>query len=118
MEQSVFYHEVAYRTDSLQVSVRWMSVARWCDNPEHLQELWMICRDTAAFMVPPAEAEDPAWRQSLWARLQEIFPQALRQLLEMSGGTVLRNQLSRGDVYAGAVLHSLLKSWLLQYSRI
>ncbi|EDV2692585.1 TPA: hypothetical protein LT061_004965 [Salmonella enterica subsp. enterica serovar Blitta] len=117
MEQSVFYREVAHRTECLQVSVSWMAVARWCDSPENQEVLWQICRDTAAFMVPPAEGGEPAWRKALWARLQETSPDALRQLLALSGGAVLHKQLARGEVYAGAVLHSLLKSWLSQYGR-
>ncbi|EAM2233625.1 hypothetical protein NF320_004315 [Salmonella enterica] len=55
MEKSVFYREVAHRTECLQMSVSRMAVARWCDSPEHREALWQICRDTAAFMVPPAE---------------------------------------------------------------
>ncbi|EDX7690395.1 hypothetical protein C4W02_004531, partial [Salmonella enterica subsp. enterica serovar Oranienburg] len=113
----MFYREVAHRTECLQMSVSRMAVARWCDSPEHREALWQICRDTAAFMVPPAEDGEPAWRKALWARLQETSPDALRQLLALSGGAVLRNQVARGEVYAGAVLHSLLKSWLSQYGR-
>ncbi|EBQ4756760.1 hypothetical protein LE36_25470 [Salmonella enterica subsp. diarizonae] len=117
MEHSAFYREVEHRTDCLQMSVSRMAVARWCDSPENQQQLWLLCRDTAAFMVPPEEGGEAAWRKALWERLQETSPDALRQLLSLSGGAVLRKQLARGEVYAGAVLHSLLKSWQSQYGR-
>ncbi|EKB2676929.1 hypothetical protein ONW92_004085 [Salmonella enterica] len=117
MEKSVFYREVAHRTECLQISVPRMTVAQWCDSPEHQEVLWQICRDTAPFMVPPEEGEDPAWRKALWTLLSVEYPDVLTQFLTLSGAPVLRNQLARGEVYAGAVLHSLLKSWLSQYSR-
>ncbi|HAG0018024.1 TPA: hypothetical protein G8O67_005455 [Salmonella enterica] len=117
MEHSDFYREVVHRTDRLQLSVSWMAVARWCDSPENLQHLCQLCRETESFMTPPAEVGEPSWRKALWVRLQETSPDALRQLLALSGGAALRRQLARGEVYAGAVLHCLLKSWLLQYGR-
>ncbi|HGB4328367.1 TPA: hypothetical protein ACIVHT_004820, partial [Salmonella enterica subsp. enterica serovar Birkenhead] len=33
----------------------------------------------------------------------------------LSGSSVLKRQAARGELYAGAVLHSLLKGWLQEY---
>ncbi|HFJ2164464.1 TPA: hypothetical protein ACGTPM_004716 [Salmonella enterica] len=112
MEQSEFYREVRHRTDCLQVSVNRMALKRWCESPEHLRQLREICRDTVVFMLPPSEGQSQEWRREVWAHLERVYPETLKQLLSLSGGKELRHQAARGEQYAGAVLHSLLKEWL------
>ncbi|ECC9217016.1 hypothetical protein DSB34_22750 [Salmonella enterica subsp. enterica] len=114
-EPAQFLNEVRHRTEGLVLSVRQMEVARWCRRAGHASQLREMCRDTVGFMVPPEEGRDGAWRQALWARVAAEYPDALKTLLSLSGGPVLRHQLEQGEMYAGAVLHSLLRRWLEQY---
>ncbi|EGT7584692.1 hypothetical protein OP853_004549 [Salmonella enterica] len=115
MEQSEFYREVRHRAACLQVSVNRRALKRWCDSPEHGRQLREIYRGTVPFMLPPEEGRDQIWRREAWAYLEQEYPEALKQLLSLAGIGVLKRQAARGDLYAGAVLHSLLKGWLQEY---
>ncbi|EHI3196205.1 hypothetical protein J9Z47_003943 [Salmonella enterica] len=115
MEQNEFYREVRHRVDCLQVSVNRMALKRWCNDPEHRRQLREICYDAMAFMLPPEEGRDLAWRREAWAHLERVYPETLKQLLSLSGGKELSHQAVRGERYAGAVLYSLLKEWLEEY---
>lgn len=112
MEQNGFYREVRHRADCLQVSVNRMALKRWCDSPEHRRQLREVCRGTVPFMLPPEEGRQQTWRREAWAYLEQEYPETLEQLLSLSGSSVLKRQAARGELYAGAVLHSLLKGWL------
>lgn len=114
---ALFYREVTHRVRWLEVSVLQMAVAEWCREPEHIRALWGVCRDTVAFMVPPSEENSQAWRGEVWSWLSETWPDALKALLLLSGSSVLRHQGEQGEVYAGAVLHCLLKGWLEQHGK-
>ncbi|HGB4871149.1 TPA: hypothetical protein ACIVK9_005083 [Salmonella enterica subsp. enterica serovar Muenchen] len=104
-----------HRVDCLQVSVNRMALKRWCNDPEHRRQLREICHDAMAFMLPPEEGRDQTWRREAWSYLEQEYPEALKQLLSLSGSSVLKRQAARGELYAGAVLHSLLKGWLQEY---
>ncbi|EIO3283120.1 hypothetical protein LQI46_005052, partial [Salmonella enterica] len=103
MEQNEFYQEVRHRVVCLQVSVNRMALKRWCDSPEHRWQLREICRGTVPFMLPPEEGQDQTWRREAWAYLEQEYPEALKQLLSLSGSTVLKRQAARGELYACAV---------------
>ncbi|EKF3854796.1 hypothetical protein OZL72_001702 [Salmonella enterica] len=115
MEQNEFYREVRRRAACLQVSVDRMALRRWCDSPEHCRQLREICRGTVPFMLPPEAGLDQMWRREAWAYLEREYPETLKQLLSLAGSSVLKRQAARGELYDGAVLHSLLKGWLQEY---
>ncbi|HHR4204887.1 TPA: hypothetical protein ACS509_004811 [Salmonella enterica] len=114
-EPAEFLREVSHRTACLALSVQQMSVLSWLREPEHIRQLREMCRETVAFMVPPEAGASQAWRRTRWVEIAESRPETVKVVLLLSGGTVLRNQLTRGELYAGAVLHSLLESWLMKY---
>ncbi|HFW3715670.1 TPA: hypothetical protein ACJG67_003453 [Salmonella enterica subsp. enterica serovar Kottbus] len=92
-----------------------MALKRWCNDPEHRRQLREICRGTVPFMLPPKEGRDQTWRREVWAYLEQEYPEALKKLLSLAGSRVLKRQAARGELYAGAVLHSLLKGWQQEF---
>ncbi|EAA8947991.1 hypothetical protein B6440_26315 [Salmonella enterica] len=115
MTEEQFYREVELRADYLRACILQMDVSAWCRKTGNQEVLWQICRDTVAFMLPPSEGLSQEWRREAWAHLERAYPEALKQLVSLSGGNVLGRQAARGELHAGAVLHSLLKEWLKEY---
>ncbi|EGT7585169.1 hypothetical protein OP853_004536 [Salmonella enterica] len=115
MSRDAFYREVSRRADVLGLSVELMKVVKWLEVPENVEYLRELCRETEVFM--DLYAGDSDWRRQKWKGLSESWSEELKKVLSLSGGVVLRHNVEKGDMYAGAVLHRTLRDWLEMYCR-
>lgn len=118
MKTSGFHHEVEYRVSMLEADVAQMAVGIWCSDVENLNRLRQLCSDTEIFMMPESNATrtDTEVRAGQWRQLYAHSPEVLEEVLLLSGcGRVLKKHAMKGERYAGAVLHCLLKRWCARY---
>ncbi|EMI7380623.1 hypothetical protein V6973_004597 [Salmonella enterica] len=116
MSRDAFHREVSRRADVLGLSVELMKVVKWLEVPENVDYLRELCRDTEVFM--DLDAGDSDWRRQKWHSLSENRKEELKKVLSLSGGgVVLRHNVEKGDMYAGAVLYRTLSGWLEMYCR-
>lgn len=116
VKNNPFYLEVEHRVQMLESTIQQRSVSVWCGDSVHLEKLNQLCEETAVFMNE-GEAKSQAWRAEQWSSLYERFPEVLDEVLSLSGNKVLKQYAMKGEMYAGGVLHLLLKKWLVTYGR-
>lgn len=87
-----------------------MEVRKWLEKPENVKKLKALCLETEVFMELPMI--DNGQRRGIWERLESCWSDEVKEVLSLTGNVVMRKFLVKGDLYAGAVLHKILKNWL------